>query len=581
MKKRLFSIIAIGILSLGLVVVFVLWQTSSLKNTISVDNKNAYSLFSSISQINESTRQIQINIAEAYLTRIIDDVDFREKLVNEELGKIQKALNGIGSTLGDENKDIQLEYVLGEETKLVTLGAAHENLSKFYSSFAKELSSLFLARKDQIETLKLMAKERSNLSKVYRDSFALQKYDQEIFKKISRASLTILSSNSNGELNFSGRTIFEDAAKALSNRSLPSDLNEKWQNLSKQFQTTYEIAFKASSFANDFDIINQKLTEPSKISESLHAFAENEFHQSQSRAIVTADTTQSVSALAGLLAALACVVVGWLVSRKTLQELSGLMRSLLLANKDITSASSSLTETSTQLSSSAARSAANLEETVASLAEISSMVQANAESAQTSFELSLSSVNTASQGKEKVEFLANSINELSRNSVKINEIVTLIDDIAFQTNLLALNAAVEAARAGEHGKGFAVVADAVRSLAMKSANAAKEVTLLINSNSEQIQIGVVSAGECQKVLEEIHVSIQKLKEMSADIATASKEQSIGINQINISLNELDAVSQGNVESAQKTASDSADLSNQSSSLSQVVVDLEQLVGKAS
>jgi methyl-accepting chemotaxis protein len=581
MKKQLFLIVSVAVLALSCVVIFIVWQTGGLKKTISVDTQNSYYLFSKINQIDESTRQIQILIAETYLTKIVDDVDYREKLVQSELAKVKAELSEIDSLLSDTNKDDNLNIKDGETETQFKVGEAKQKLTAFYTKLENELQALFNSRRDQIETLKQTAKERNQLSRTFRDAFSLSRIDEEIYKKISRASLTVLFSNSNGDLNFSGRTIFEDATKDIANKRLSPEQKEKWEKLSVQFLKTYEVAFKASSFANDFEVFNQNLKEPLLISASLKGYAEKHFKKSKDQAIDTTDFTRSFSILVGALAGLISLTLGFIISKRLLNELRAMMNSLSKANQDINTASNSLTNTSSQLSSGASRSAASLEETLASLTEISSIIQVNVESAQSSYDLALQSASAASLGKEKVENLASNIGQLSVTSKKINEIVTVIDDIAFQTNLLALNAAVEAARAGEHGKGFAIVADAVRSLAMKSASAAKEIETLIKSTTEQINKGVIAVEDSQKVLLEIVQKVEQLKDKSEAIATSSKEQAAGIEVINSSLNELDTVSQTNAVSAQKTAEDSQGLTNQSQSLTQVVSDLEDLVGKAS
>jgi methyl-accepting chemotaxis protein len=198
------------------------------------------------------------------------------------------------------------------------------------------------------------------------------------------------------------------------------------------------------------------------------------------------------------------------------------------------------------------------------------MVKVNSDHAKEAAKLSENTQAIASRGEEEIRTLMSSMDEISKDSKKIEEIITVIDDIAFQTNLLALNAAVEAARAGEQGKGFAVVAEAVRNLAQRSAAAAKDITDLIKRSVEKIERGSQQAGQSGQVLGEIVSSVKKVSEINAEIAVASEEQSNGIMQIGKAMNQLDQVTQVNAATSEEAAASAQELSGQANQLTQVV-----------
>ena len=242
-----------------------------------------------------------------------------------------------------------------------------------------------------------------------------------------------------------------------------------------------------------------------------------------------------------------------------------------------------INQTGQQLSDSSLRDSEALQQTAASLEEISSMVQMNTKNAEQAAQLSTVSSDEAFQGNDQVQKLIQSISEISQDSKKMEEIIVVIDDIAFQTNLLALNAAVEAARAGEHGRGFAVVAEAVRTLAQRSSSSAKDINMLIAESVRKVKQGSILAQQSGKVLESIVYNVKKVSELNESIATGSGEQSVAISQINQAMSQLDKSSRQNSEASQKVAEMAHDLNGRSSDMNSLIIQLgkEIGVGKAS
>lgn len=271
------------------------------------------------------------------------------------------------------------------------------------------------------------------------------------------------------------------------------------------------------------------------------------------------------------------IVFAWFVMKNVNARLRSSMGELDESGNYVSEASVQLSSASQQLSSGASEAASSVEETVASLEEISSMISQSSENAKEASALSEASRQSASEGEREIQSLIQAMSEISQSSKKIEEIINVIDDIAFQTNLLALNAAVEAARAGEQGKGFAVVAEAVRNLAQRSASAAKDINSLIKESVEKTVNGSKIADKSGEVLNKIVASVKKVADLNKEIASASSEQASGVSQITQAMNQLDQAIQQNASSSEEVAASAEELSAQTETLKGVMTELNLIV----
>ncbi|MCD2355499.1 methyl-accepting chemotaxis protein [Pantoea sp. MHSD4] len=222
------------------------------------------------------------------------------------------------------------------------------------------------------------------------------------------------------------------------------------------------------------------------------------------------------------------------------------------------------------LSARTEQQAASLEQTAASMEQLTATVKQNAENARQASQLALSASETAEKGGNVVAGVVKTMSEIAGSSKKIADITSVIDGIAFQTNILALNAAVEAARAGEQGRGFAVVAGEVRSLAQRSAQAAKEIKGLIDDSVSRVNAGSQLVGTAGETMSDIVSAVTRVTDIMGEIASASDEQSRGIDQVGQAVTEMDRVTQQNASLVEESAAAAASLEDQASRLSQAV-----------
>ncbi|QGZ63431.1 methyl-accepting chemotaxis protein [Paraburkholderia acidisoli] len=242
-------------------------------------------------------------------------------------------------------------------------------------------------------------------------------------------------------------------------------------------------------------------------------------------------------------------------------RLTSIVTDIKASAESISTAAGEIAQGNLDLSQRTEEQAASLEETAASMEELTSTVKANTDNARQGSTLAATASHTAASGGDVVHRVVSTMNDISSSSSKVTEIIAVIEGIAFQTNILALNAAVEAARAGEDGRGFAVVAGEVRTLAQRSASAAKEIKELIEASVSHVQTGSALVNDAGQTMSEVVRSVQRVTDIMGEIASASVEQSTGIEQVNTAVTQMDEVTQQNaalVEQASAAAQAMAD-----------------------
>ncbi len=250
----------------------------------------------------------------------------------------------------------------------------------------------------------------------------------------------------------------------------------------------------------------------------------------------------------------------------TLMRMETAVASVREATSNLQNASAEIAQGNHNLSARTEQQASALEETAASMEELGSTVRQNADNARTANQLAMNASSVASQGGEVVAEVVETMKGINASSSKIADIISVIDGIAFQTNILALNAAVEAARAGEQGRGFAVVAGEVRSLAQRSAEAAKEIKSLITASVERVEQGTVLVDKAGATMTEVVTAIRRVTDIMGEISAASSEQSAGVGQVGEAVTQMDQATQQNAALVEEMAAAASSLNSQAGEL---------------
>jgi methyl-accepting chemotaxis protein len=285
----------------------------------------------------------------------------------------------------------------------------------------------------------------------------------------------------------------------------------------------------------------------------------------------------NITIIFGVITLLILILIVLLITNSVVKPLNGIIGSLSQGASQMLLATEKLNEFGAQLSLGNAAQAAAIEQSSATLQESTAMLQQNSANTKEAAQLSEHAKISADKGSAEMREMMDAMSEIKKSSDQIVKIIKVIDDIAFQTNILSLNAAIEAARAGEAGLGFAVVAEEVRNLAQRSAQAAKDTTMMIETNIELSGKGVTVAQKVQDMLVDIVSQAKKVNELMDEISAASQEQFHGVEQVNGAMGQMESIILQNTGNADESARIAEKLSAQSENLKTIVQKLTVII----
>jgi methyl-accepting chemotaxis protein len=316
------------------------------------------------------------------------------------------------------------------------------------------------------------------------------------------------------------------------------------------------------------------------LTESLTPFLEMQVNRLNDNMdeIVSEVSTTRLLLIISLLSSIAVSIILILIqTRRITKPINTIIGRLSLDSDQVSAATMQVNQASKSLAGGVSSQAERLEKTSTALIEMASISKQNFDNSIQANNLAAETNLAAENGTQAMHRMSDAINSIKQSSIETAKIIKVIDEIAFQTNLLALNAAVEAARAGDAGKGFAVVAEEVRNLALRSAEAAKNTTELIEGSQTFADNGVKVSEEVAIILKEITEGVQKLTVLNNDISDSNKEQTRGVEQVSAEVSQMKRVTQNNADSTRLTASASDQLNSQANQLDEIVEELEGLV----
>ena len=412
-------------------------------------------------------------------------------------------------------------------------------------------------------------------------SYMLTGTNDTIVERLEKSTVTSKERKENGY------EMYDMVKKSSEEEKMWGDLKPLWEKYWKDIEDSEKLAkeyYKIKEKKEYEEVFNKIMVQDIQnyydVRDKLKAIIE----LNQTLADKNIDDSSKISTiavlstiLAMLIGAIVSITLGVVLSIAISKPINKIVDELMKGSEQVASASEQLSESSQQLAEGSSEQAASIEETSSTLSETSSMVQQNNENTRQASILASETKKSSEKGNQEMSDMLSAMEDIKKSSAEISKIIKVIDEIAFQTNILSLNAAVEAARAGEAGAGFAVVAEEVRNLAQRSAQAAKDTAVMIETSVERAAAGVGIAKKVAESLGEITEKAEKVNAIMDEINVASQEQSQGIGQINKAVSQMEQVTQNIASNAEESAATSEELNAQAENLKEIVGNLTKII----
>jgi methyl-accepting chemotaxis protein len=594
-------------------IAFNLFNIYMIKNETSNEVTVKTPNFNKLTDVSEQLLFLKDLVTQAGLSKIRDEIETSKQQAQTKFSEITENF-----------KSLDAQYILGLNSTLPQdQQVDFQKLLADFNTLSEGAKTSLASSTEIFEKNRELDSEKRELSKLFRKAQFLTKF-KEAYPKLSRAVITVLSSRSTRDLAFAGDAIFKDASKDIEQGKIGSEDQKTWTELKELFAKTNSLAtfVAASAEDNQLGVFRDSLNDIRGRVDQLRTIGKQDFERGQMQLITAASKAfQSSIFLSGIIVCLS-VWLGLTMIFRAKATISKAVNSIIQIADNLKQSSNDFLAMSSDLNNQAQTQASGIHQTSSAMEEITSMVAQTETSSSESAKLSeqtaanaTSGEQSMSQTQEAIHSLNNSVNilieevktaarqfsETSDLIKNIKEKTSVINDIVFQTRLLSFNASVEAARAGENGKGFAVVAEEIGGLATLSGSAATEINTLISNSetrvtalvsaidekvkqiSEQTMISVTRTNdsilESQKAFSDITKSIYSLKENNKQIAKASTEQALGIEEVNNAVSSFETMNTKLAENAKQSMSSAAQLDQEAQSLTDQIKGLElELLG---
>ena len=535
-----------------------------------------------VTALSDHSSRLQMQIHAAFLAHAPDELNEVEKDAQTESAAVVAALKTLaGDQTGILDRTITWSDPTDKTNAPVSLPAKAllERVEAMRADLDTTVRRAITLSRETMAGERRLDEAKTSLSKVARDTLPLATVDAKSYNAFIRGIMAIQFGADQMTIMNIASPQFKTGHQGLLAKNLTAEQAAALTAVANQFKVVYDLARTQIAARLDSKFLTEHVVKlDARALQRLKQLGAETTREHSAAIASGSEQTIRLVIITTIVGLLAGVIIAVVIAVRTIRQISFIVRGLSESSTAVADSSTQVSGSSQALADGASAQAASLEETGASLEEISSMAKRNAAGALRAKTLATETRAAAESGTKEVTSMNEAMEAIKTSGNGIAKIIKTIDEIAFQTNILALNAAVEAARAGEAGAGFAVVAEEVRALAQRSASAAKETADKIEDSVAKSHHGATVCDRVASRLQEIAAKSREVDELIGEIATASHEQTQGIEQVNKAVGAMDRVVQSTAAQAEEGAGVAQELTTQSESLRQCVNELAHVVG---